>query len=116
VVERAVYRWDDPERPIEAIEFDPFVSPWRPAMAAAPAVPTIEGAPLKAADVALPPCDDLRAACHAHERALLEAALVRCRFNQRATAEALKLSYDQLRHALRRHELLERLGAERPNR
>ena len=28
------------------------------------------------------------------------------RFNQRATAEALGLSYDQLRHALRRHDLL----------
>ena len=39
---------------------------------------------------------------------LLEAALKRCRFNQRATALALKLSYDQLRHALRRHDLLDR--------
>ena len=39
---------------------------------------------------------------------LLESALKRCRFNQRATAHALKLSYDQLRHALRRHDLLDR--------
>ena len=31
VVERAVYRWDDPERPVDAIQFDPFDSPWRPA-------------------------------------------------------------------------------------
>jgi psp operon transcriptional activator len=53
-------------------------------------------------------CDDLRAACHAHERRLLEAALARCRYNQRATALALKLTYDQLRHALRRHDLLEK--------
>jgi psp operon transcriptional activator len=112
VIERAVYRWGDPERPIARIEFDPFASPWRPATAAVAAVPTIEGAPATpvAGAAAAPDCDDLRAACHAHERALLEAALVRCRFNQRATAAALKLTYDQLRHALRRHDLLERGG------
>ena len=28
VVERAVYRADDPEREIDAIQFDPFASPW----------------------------------------------------------------------------------------
>jgi psp operon transcriptional activator len=33
--------------------------------------------------------------------------LSRSRFNQRATASALGLSYDQLRHALKRHKLLE---------
>ena len=36
---------------------------------------------------------------------LLEDALGRNRFNQRATAVALGLSYDQLRHALKRHKL-----------
>ena len=36
---------------------------------------------------------------------LLEDALRRNRFNQRATAAALGLSYDQLRHALKRHKL-----------
>src|SRR3546814_1567971 len=30
VVERAVYRWEDPERPVDAVQFDPFESPWRP--------------------------------------------------------------------------------------
>src|ERR671921_573457 len=30
VVERAVYRWEDHERPIDRIQFDPFESPWRP--------------------------------------------------------------------------------------
>ena len=39
------------------------------------------------------------------ERRLLEDALSRNRFNQRATAVALGLSYDQLRHALKRHKL-----------
>ncbi|WP_156681421.1 phage shock protein operon transcriptional activator [Sphingomonas profundi] len=112
VVERAVYRWDDPERPIAQIEFDPFASPWRPRPAAGAAVAVVEVAPAGAAPALAAPsdCDDLRAACHAYERALLEAALARCRFNQRQTAAALKLTYDQLRHALRRHDLLERAG------
>ncbi len=103
VVERAVYRWEDAERPVAAIEFDPFASPWRPAATAQASAPAPASAPT-------PDCDDLRAACAAYERGLLEAALARCRYNQRATAAALKLSYDQLRHALRRHEMLDRAG------
>ena len=52
-----------------------------------------------------PPPNDFRSAVSAYERALLEDALRRNRFNQRATAAALGLSYDQLRHALKRHKL-----------
>ncbi|SNS83015.1 psp operon transcriptional activator [Sphingomonas laterariae] len=116
VVERAVYRWDDPDRPVDAIQFDPFDSPWQPKGSAAKrqaeaAVPHVMVAPAPAAassaTIALD-CDDFRAACDAHEKALLEAALRRCRYNQRATAAQLKLSYDQLRHALRRHDLIDR--------
>jgi psp operon transcriptional activator len=110
VVERAVYRWDETDKPVDDIQFDPFASPWR----MAPLRPVQGGvaeaaAPSRPAPASVPSsdeCDDLRAACHAHERRLLEAALARCRYNQRATALALKLTYDQLRHALRRHDLL----------
>ena len=49
--------------------------------------------------------DDFRSAVTAYERTLLEDALRRNRYNQRATATALGLSYDQLRHALKRHKL-----------
>ena len=49
---------------------------------------------------------DLRAAVDAHEKAILEAALGRNRYNQRQTAKALSLSYDQLRHAMRKHGLI----------
>lgn len=112
VVERAVYRWDETDKPIDAILFDPFASPWRMATRK----PVEEGASIV---IAAPPlaspsaadCDDLRSAIHSYERQLLEAALARCRYNQRATAVALKLTYDQLRHALRRHDLLERTAA-----
>ena len=30
VVERAVYRHENPERPVDEIQFDPFHSPWAP--------------------------------------------------------------------------------------
>jgi psp operon transcriptional activator len=39
------------------------------------------------------------------KRRSLPAALEKCRWNQRAAAAALSLSYDQLRHAMKRHQL-----------
>jgi psp operon transcriptional activator len=113
VVERAVYRAEDPERPIDEVQFDPFQSPW-----AAPEIaPPAPHAARLAAEAGEPPTsapvahsantavNDFRAAVADYERALLEDALARNRFNQRATAVALGLSYDQLRHALKRHKL-----------
>ncbi len=116
VVERAVYRHEDPERPIDDIQFNPFHSPWAPAIsdtvqthaAAADAPATEETAvPLHLVSSTPPPAstNDFRSAVAAYERQLLEEALRRNRFNQRATAAALGLSYDQLRHALKRHKL-----------
>ncbi len=49
---------------------------------------------------------DFKSRVNRFERELLSRALAEHRFNQRSTAEALGLSYDQLRHALRRHDLL----------
>jgi psp operon transcriptional activator len=46
-----------------------------------------------------------------HERFILEGALQAARYNQRAAASALSLTYDQLRHALKRHGLLEKRAA-----
>ncbi len=111
VVERAVYRHENPERPIEEIQFDPFHSPWAPPgqtmHSAEPLADATEEANARHTAVAQPPIatSDFRAAVSAYERDLLEDALRRNRFNQRATAGALGLSYDQLRHALKRHKL-----------
>jgi psp operon transcriptional activator len=106
VIERAVYRWDDETMPIGLIEFDPFASPWRPFTLKADLPPPPVSAVTDQAVVS-----DLRAAIDAHERGILESTLARCRYNQRDAARALALSYDQLRHCLRKHGLLERKGA-----
>jgi psp operon transcriptional activator len=112
VVERALYRWGDADAPVGQLVIDPFESPWRPrghsSGAVAPASPSIS--PVDEA-AALPPprldgISDLRGAVSAYEKEILECALEKHRHNQRRTAAALNLSYDQLRHALRRHGLL----------
>lgn len=119
VVERAIYRHEDPERAVDEITFDPFRSPWAPTSigghshAPAPEAPAATDTASPAAEPSLPSSQpaastsDFRAAVSAYERELLEDALRRNRFNQRATAAALSLSYDQLRHALKRHKLLD---------
>ena len=119
VIERAVYRHEDPEREVDIIVFDPFHSPWAPSAVAPNQVKPItqletqDGEEVLVAPAALPPSaatSDFRAAVSDYERQLLEEALRRNRFNQRATAAALNLSYDQLRHALKRHKLQDTAG------
>lgn len=122
-VERAVYRWGEPDRPVGAIDLDPFDSPWRPRGAfSKPADSGADsGAPAQAdrqapspahAETPVPPQatqplpGDFRAAVAAYEKSLLIQAMEESRHNQRRAARALGLSYDQLRHALRRHDLL----------
>jgi psp operon transcriptional activator len=102
VVERAVHGWTLPDCPVEALVFDPFASPWRPIVRPL-AEPVVERAPSAGPEVVT----DLRTAVLAHEATLLKGALERHRFNQRATAKALGLSYDQLRHCLKKHGLMQ---------
>ena len=101
VVERAVYRWDGDE-PIDAIELDPFASPHRPRANPTP-TPTSVSATSHSTPIA---AADFKTSVASFERDLLTRALAENRFNQRNTAEALGLTYDQLRHALRRHDLI----------
>jgi psp operon transcriptional activator len=112
VVERAVYRAEDPERQIDSIQFDPFASPWvlTPDSAGAVEVAAAGHPPAAFPDqpAAQPPAataTDLRSAVATFEKSLLEEALARHRYNQRTTASALGLTYDQLRHAMKRHQL-----------
>ena len=108
VVERAVYRWGDWEEPIAHVQFDPFDSPWRPAAAAALSAGSdgaSSAAPPRSPASDYETIEDLRAAVEAHERSILEHHLGRNRWNQRQTAKALGLTYDQLRHCIRKHGL-----------
>jgi psp operon transcriptional activator len=118
VVERAVYRWADPSQPVDYVQFDPFESPWTP-VATIPEAPTngvaandeVEeparhSTDFSAINEAQIKVGDFKATTEAFEKALLEQALAQHRYNQRQTAKALNLSYDQLRHSLKKHDLL----------
>ncbi|NIA68021.1 phage shock protein operon transcriptional activator [Pelagibius litoralis] len=116
VVERSVAR-SHAEAPVDRIVLDPFASPYpldpgpsarsgerdkpeRPAAAAEDKGAGVLSDPLRAFD--------LREALKRVEHDLLQQALTAQRFNQRATAKQLGLTYDQLRNRLRKHGLLER--------
>ncbi|WP_260508523.1 phage shock protein operon transcriptional activator [Sphingomicrobium aestuariivivum] len=117
VVERAVYRAEDPERAVETINFDPFKSPWALMGGAGPASRSQpdeeEEAPAAATASSPSPdgvaadldTDDFKASVTEYEKALIGHALEKHRYNQRATAKALGLSYDQLRHAMKKLDL-----------
>ncbi|WP_229953300.1 phage shock protein operon transcriptional activator [Parasphingorhabdus litoris] len=118
VIERAVYQWGDYTRAVDHIVFDPFESPWKPKeMPSRQSLPAetshsaekMKELPAPAAPAAKPAyteVDDMKEAVEAFEKRILEAALAKSRYNQRQTAKALNLTYDQLRHSLKRHDLL----------
>jgi len=112
VVERAVYRMDEPDEAIDSILFDPFESPWRPRRAVFTEPPSTlaVNAPLPAVGTAdthsrqLPV--DFRAEMERIEIEWLQTAMQQARFNQRKAAELLRLSYHQLRGYLRKYKLV----------
>ena len=104
VVERAVYSSGDAdETPVDAIDFDPFDSPWRPQARTAPAAET-QGTPAPDAPY------DFKEHIRRHEIDLLTDALKHCRYNQKKTADFLGLTYHQLRGYLRKYELSDAEG------
>ncbi len=117
VVERAIYRAWDGEKPVCGVVFDPFESPFRPPakrnrpMQEGMPSPSSTPEPTPRVEGNTLPClpdgpFDLRAEAAAHEKRLYEHALDICRFNQRAAAQHVGLSYDQFRHGLKKHGLL----------
>lgn len=101
VVERAVYQGVEDEL-IDKLEFDPFASPYRPLTK--PDQEALES-PATAATESMPEPADFKAHIRRYESDLLHAALEKHRYNQRKTASALGLSYDQLRGYLRKYRL-----------
>lgn len=119
VIERAVYRWSNADQPVDDIMFDPFASPWQPSspLSNGPQAEALTNAdslrqPVTApattsTEIPPPPhlVSNLRAAVDIYEKNILAETMARCRYNQKAAAEALGLSYDQIRHALKKHGL-----------
>jgi psp operon transcriptional activator len=98
-VERSLHRWGDPHNPVADIILDPFQSPYSDAAQATAlqATPVTEQAEL--------PKLDFSERLARIEKQMLEEALAENGHNQRLTAEALGLTYDQLRGMVRKHRL-----------
>lgn len=105
VVERAVYS-APPGAPIDRIIVDPFDSPYRPARdpgdldkgGSARAPGSGQGDQFTSSR-------DLKKAVGDLERSMVERALAETRYNRRAAASHLGLTYSQMRHLLNRHSI-----------
>jgi len=102
VVERSIYRSDDSTEPVREIVVDPFQPPWQVEQSlAATTEKTLSDATSEPVQA-----QTLQQQLSHQEQQLILAALKRCHFNQRQTAKELGLSYDQLRGALKRYDML----------
>ncbi|PKH86620.1 phage shock protein operon transcriptional activator [Colwellia sp. Bg11-28] len=132
VVERSVYRCNNPHLPVHELIIDPFESPFRPnqrikthdrvnelnknnisasdnvvddsATELPSAVDTAKVAP-KVVTQQFP--QSLKTLSQEYEIELIQTALAHCQFNQKKTAEALELTYHQLRGYLKKYNLLD---------
>lgn len=108
VVERSVYRSGDHEAPVDSVLINPFQTPWRDAGGSpnqTEAKSLVETA-VETMPVRLSGAESLPERMRVLERQALEEALAQHHFNQSQTAEALGLTYHQLRSYLRKHEML----------
>jgi len=105
VVERSLYRWGSPDTPVDAIVIDPFQSPFT-----SPAVPTYDSAGNTDDPIpdSIPDVLSFPQRISALEKQIIEETLAQNGHNQRRTAEALGLSYDQLRGMVRKYQLSNR--------
>jgi len=97
-VERSLFRWDNAELPVDAIVIDPFESPF------AEDEDVMEVKAPGDNGAAMEPVD-FHGRLRQFEVRLLRSALNENGFNQRRTAAALGLTYDQLRGMVRKYGL-----------
>ena len=123
VVERSVYRCNNPHLPVHELVIDPFESPYRPSkrtktqdrvvnVTTIPPVEStqtkeVEQAPTLATKQRLEFPLSLKSLSQDYEVELIQSALENCQFNQKKTAEALELTYHQLRGYLKKYNLLD---------
>jgi len=130
VVERSVYRCNNPHLPVHELIIDPFESPFRPSQriqthdrvnalnstqpntsdssAADEIKSTTPTASTVNKNVTLEQFpQSLKTLSQDYEIELIQSALSHCQFNQKKTAEALELTYHQLRGYLKKYNLLD---------
>lgn len=114
VVQRSVYRQQDSSIPVEQIILDPFITPWAELPSEQPRSVAAEKAP----DELIPPASDnniaddgqlnLKQKISAFEVQLIQRALKLQRYHQNNTADALGITYHQLRAYLKKYPELSR--------
>ncbi|MDR7121274.1 phage shock protein operon transcriptional activator [Rheinheimera soli] len=124
VVERSVYRTNNPYVPVHHIQLDPFESPFRPRnrVRTLDRRPAVENAVVAIREQssdnppalvkAAPSFDfnqvqDFKVLSENFEMDLIKQALAANQFNQKKTAEALNLTYHQLRGYMKKYKLLD---------
>jgi len=131
VVERSVYRCNNPHLPVHELVIDPFESPYRPeqrmrtndqinkletpqesikatSSSNTENVKTIsEDTTPKVTVQNLQFPQSLKSLSQSYEVDLIKSALSHCQFNQKKTADALELTYHQLRGYLKKYNLLD---------
>lgn len=139
VVERSVYRCNNPHLPVHELIIDPFESPFRPNQQIkthdrvhtqsnsedkASSVPANESqhdseqnqattsitpstSPMTRSDQSTSFPQSLKTLSQDYEIELIKSALAHCQFNQKKTAQALELTYHQLRGYLKKYNLLD---------
>ena len=136
VIERSVYRCNNPHLPVHDLIIDPFESPFRPnqrikthdrvhashneTIADSPldSVNNIEqdvnSAETEISTTAVAPLlintefpQSLKSLSQNYEIDLIKSALAHCQYNQKKTAQALELTYHQLRGYLKKYNLLD---------
>jgi psp operon transcriptional activator len=103
-IERSIYRSTEADQQVKHIAFDPFDSPFRlreKKSRETNQTPAAVSAQKRAPKLPL----DLRSHLNEAEKQLLNTALEKARFNQRAAAALLGLSYHQMRGKIRKHGL-----------
>ena len=101
-VERSLHRWSDPETPVGEVIIDPFQSPFEDI---SENETNSEESQIKAPGDKDP---GFSARLHEIERQMVRDSLELNAHNQRRTADALEISYDQLRGLVRKHKLSNR--------
>lgn len=115
-VERSVFHSEDNGEPVDSIRLNPFTSPYKTVHAPADASDQATSSarqPIHSQPTSKVPVstDDFYTQVAALEKRLINEALERNQHHQGHTAQALGLSYDQLRGLIRKHQLGKRGGA-----